>query len=253
MTKIVYFGTTDFSAQVLKALAEQKDFEIVTVVTQRARPIGRDQIITDSPTKILATKLGIPVIEPESLKTFSPENFPTTDIFIVYAYGLIIPRVILDLPKFGALNIHPSLLPKYRGPTPVQTALIHGEVETGTSIMVLDEKMDHGPILGTSKITINPDDTTPTLTQKLVQQAIPLLIKIVPEWINKQIIPTPQNHEEASFCKFLSREDGRVDWKKTADEIYNLYRALQPWPEIWTEWNNKRLKLLEIKKIYLIL
>lgn len=247
MIRIIYFGTPDFSATVLEALAKNNNFDIVAVVTQPARPVGRNQTITPSPVKVSALKLGLNILEPETLKDFSPEKLPSADIFVVYAYGLIIPKSILEIPRYGALNIHPSLLPKYRGPTPIQAALMNGDTTTGVSIMVLDEKMDHGPILECKTLDIDPEDTTITLTKKLVDLAIPMLIDLIPAWINKQITPKEQNHNEASYCKILSRDDGKIDWQKSAQNIYNLYRALTPWPGIWTIWENKRLKLLQIK------
>src|SRR3989344_2751852 len=142
---LVYFGTNDFSAQVLEALVAIPDFTVVGVVTQPDRPVGRNQEIAHPPVKVVAEKLGLSVVQPESLKNFSPASLPQADIFVVFAYGLLIPKAILHLPSHGTINIHPSLLPKYRGPTPVQSAIINGETETGVSIMLLDEQMTHGP------------------------------------------------------------------------------------------------------------
>ena len=245
---LVYFGTNDFSAQVLEALVAIPDFTVVGVVTQPDRPVGRNQEIAHPPVKVVAEKLGLSVVQPESLKNFSPASLPQADIFVVFAYGLLIPKAILHLPSHGTINIHPSLLPKYRGPTPVQSAIINGETETGVSIMLLDEQMDHGPILEQIKVAIDPEDTTETLTHKLIAQATPLLLTTTSAWIEKKIAPRPQNHAEATYCKMLTREDGKVDWNKSANEIYNLYRGLTPWPGIWTTWEGKRLKLQKIKK-----
>lgn len=281
MLKILYFGTTEFSARVLEALATTQGFEVVGVVTQPDRPVGRAQKVVAPPVKITAERLGLPVWQPESLKFYRKPResslpapsvateggryFPSTavegtrgedslfleqaDIFVVFAYGLLIPKAILHLPSHGTINIHPSLLPKYRGPTPVQSAIINGEKETGVSIMLLDEEMDHGPILEQTKTAIDPDDSTETLTDKLITEATPLLLKTIPAWIDKKIAPRPQNHTEATYCKMLTRDDGRVDWSKSAPEIYNLYRGLTPWPGIWTTWEGKRLKLLKIRLV----
>jgi len=244
---LTYFGTSTFSATVLEALATNELFEVAAVVTQPGRPVGREQVVTDSPVKVAALKYGIPVFEPESLKNFGVQQLPKTDVAIVFAYGLIIPQAILDTPKHGTLNIHPSLLPLYRGPTPVQSALIKGETETGVSIMLLDAEMDHGPILDQITTSVAPHDTTATLTAKLVEQAIPLLIKLIPEWTQEKIVAREQDHTTTTYCKMLDRNDGKIDWSKPAKDIYNLYRGLTPWPGVWTTWGGKRLKLLNIK------
>lgn len=248
MITILYFGTNEASARVLEALARTQGFSFSGVVTQPDRPVGRSQILTPSPVKTMATRLHLPVLCPVSLKNFPLETLPSADIFVVYAYGLIIPQVILDRPAHGALNIHPSLLPKYRGPTPVQSALINGDKETGVSIMLLDAKMDHGPIFRQLPLAIAPNDTVATLTEKLTAMAIPALTSVIMEWTQKKIAPTPQDDTQATICKILTRDNGEVDWKKTNAEIFNLYCGLTPWPGIWTHWKGKRLKLLVIEK-----
>jgi methionyl-tRNA formyltransferase len=246
---ILFFGTNEFSAIVLESLSNTTGFHVAGVVTQPTRPTGREHIPTSSPVKLVAQKLGLSIFEPETLKNFNLELLPSVDLFVVYAYGLIIPQAILDLPKYGALNIHPSLLPKYRGPTPVQAALINGDKETGITIMALDEKMDHGPILGSITLPIESHHTTKNLTHELTQQAIPLLTKLIPAWIEKTISSVPQNHSEATFCKLLTRDDGHVDFKLSALEVYNRFRGLTPWPGLWVLWRSKRMKLLKIMPI----
>ena len=176
MITILYFGTNSASAKVLEAMARTRGFGISGVVTQPDRPIGREQKPTPSPVKIMAEKLRWPILCPENLKNFPLETLPKADIFVVYAYGLIIPQTILDRSPHGTLNIHPSLLPKYRGPTPIQSALINGETETGVSIMLLDAKMDHGPIFRKLPLAISPNDTAADLTEKLTALAIPALV-----------------------------------------------------------------------------
>ncbi len=263
--KIVFFGTQDFGAAILQALIDSKQYDIVAVVTRPDRPIGRKQEIEPSPVKVLVKKHDLKVMQPESLKSAtalgsSPTptppkrgftttyHLPPTDLFIVCQYGLIIPKKILDLPKYGALNVHASLLPKYRGASPIQTALVNGEKETGVTIMLMDEKMDHGSILAQEKISIDIDDTTISLSKKMSVAAAELLSRTIPAWLAGKIKPKPQNDSEATFCKILTRDDGKIDFNKTADEIYNLYRGLTPWPGVWTLWEGKRLKLLKIKK-----
>ncbi len=252
MIHIVYFGTSQPSAQVLETLATTEGFHVAAVITQPSKPVGRNLMVTPSPVKVTAERLEIKVLEPETLKNFDLNNeqlaINSIDLFLVFAYGLIIPQAILDIPTYGSINIHPSLLPKYRGPTPIQSALLNGETETGVSIMLLDAKMDHGPILAQTKMTIDPDDTTPVLTEKLLADATPLLLKIIPDYVDGKMKPTEQNHDAATICTMLSRDDGKIDWNKSAQEIYNMYRAFTPWPGIWTTWNGKRLKLLKIKK-----
>lgn len=248
MIKIVYFGTTDFSARVLEAIVSDSRFTVSAVITQPARPVGRDQTTTASSVKISAEQLNLKVLEPENLKKISPEILPQADLFVVFAYGLLIPQTILDLPKHGTLNIHPSLLPKYRGPTPVQTALMNGDTETGVTIMQLDAGMDSGPIVRQLNLPIEPADTTTTLTDRLIKSITPILLDTIPLWVEKKITATPQDNSSATTCKLLTRDDGRIDWTKSADEIYNLYRGLTPWPGIWTMWEGKRLKLLCVDK-----
>lgn len=246
MISIVYFGTNEFSAQVLETLATTKGFLVKTVVTKPDSPVGRGQEMQKSPVKSIAEKLGLQILQPASLKTFDL-GLRTWDLSFVYAYGLLIPKTILDLPKHGTLNIHPSLLPKYRGPTPIQSAIINGDMQTGISLMLLDEGMDHGPIIHQTNVTIGADDTTASLTQKLVTNITAHLASIITDWVDKKITAKPQNHEEATICKIFSREDGKINWSKSAQQIYNLYRGLTPWPGVWTTWQGKRLKLEKIK------
>ncbi len=244
--KIIFFGTHDFGAAMLSALIKNKNYDIVAVVTQPDRQAGRKHEISKSPVKILAEQHGLNILQPESLKNLElgTKNW---DLSVVCQYGLIIPKIILELPKFGFINIHTSLLPKYRGASPIQTAIVNGETETGITIMLMDEKMDHGQILSQAKIQISADETYLNLQKRMEPAAEELLIKTLPEYLNGKITPTAQTENEATFCKIFSRDDGRIDWKKTSVEIYNQYRGLSPWPGVWTMWNGKRLKLLEIK------
>ncbi len=265
MIEIVYFGTDEYAAQTLEALVNTRDFKIVMVVTQPDRPVGRNQEMIKSPVKMAAEKYGIEVIQPETLKTIAtqrtytptapleggaayvPTVLPPADLNIVYRYGLIIPQHILDLPKKGTINIHPSLLPKYRGPSPIQTAIMNGETETGITIMLMDEKMDHGPILAQETFAIEADDTYHTLSARMTPRVNELLSQTIPRFLSGEINSKPQDDSAATFSKILSRDDGKIDWNKSADEIYNLYRGLTPWPGVWTMWRGKRLKLLSLK------
>ena len=169
------------------------------------------------------------------------------DLNIVCEYGLIIPKQIVETPKFGSINVHPSLLPKYRGASPIQSVLINGESETGVSIMVMDEKMDHGPILLQNTLKIDPTDTYTTLSAKLLKMAILGLLEATPKYLKGTIKPQIQDETKVTFCTMFTKESGRIDWNKTATEIYNLGRGLEIWPGVWTTFKDKRIKLINIK------
>lgn len=244
MISTVFFGSHHFSTPILQQLLDSGVFDIQLVVTQPDRPVGRKQEIQMTGVKTLALKYGIPVEQPESLKDYT---LPVSaDINIVCKYGLIIPESVLNSAKHGSINSHASLLPEYRGASPIQSVLINGETETGVTMMVMDKEMDHGPILEQATLAIHPDENCFELSERLAPLEAELLIKTIPDFISGKIVPQKQNHSEATFCKELTREDGQVDASKTATQIYNLYRGLTPWPGIWTMWNEKRLKLLKI-------
>ena len=246
MISVVYFGAHQFSAPILEAVIKSGLFDVKLVITQPDRPVGRKQELQISPVKAVALKYNIPVEQPTTLKNYALPI--TTDVNIVSKYGLLIPESILSSAKYGSINDHASLLPKYRGATPIQTALINGDTETGVTIMQMDKDLDHGAILSQQIITILPNDTCAELSERLAPIEAELLIKTVADFVEGKIKPQEQNHEAATFCREFTREDGEIKWDKTAVEIYNLYRGLTPWPGIWTVWQGKRLKLLEIKQ-----
>lgn len=236
----------------LEALIASARFTIIGAVTQPDRPVGRKNELHASPVKQLAQHHGIPVFQPESLKNIeiqeSPiSNLPTSDLQIVCQYGLIIPKRIVEAPVFGTINVHTSLLPKYRGASPIQTALLNGETETGITIMQMDEKMDHGAILAQEKIAIAPEDTTPTLSQKMIPVAQKLLVETTIDWLEKRVQPTEQNHTTATFCRQFEKNDGVVDFSLSATEIYNRFRAFTPWPGTFAYWNGTRIKFLAMR------
>ncbi len=245
-TKIVFFGTHEFAAYILQGLIDFPFFEVVLIVTQADQPVGRKQVLTPPLTKVIAQKHKIPVVQPETLKNFELP-IKDFDLSVVIEYGRIIPERLLSVPKYKTINIHPSLLPLYRGPTPIQAALLHGDDKTAVTIMQMDASMDTGPILLQKEIAVDPDDTFSTLRDKLMPLALDALIETIPGFIDGSIKAKAQNNTLATYCKLLTREDGQIDWKKTNAEIYNQYRALTPWPGIWTILNGKRLKMLEIK------
>lgn len=246
---IVFFGTHNFAATILEGLLKNPDFSVDLVITQPDKPIGRKQELQKSPVKLLAEKNNLKIEQPIKLTNaeFRIQNSKLIDLAVVAQYGLLIPKNILDLPKYGTLNVHTSLLPKYRGASPIQSALINGETETGVTIMKMDEGFDTGPILLQKTLKIEPEDTYTTLEEKLAKIAKLALTEAVSGYVNGKITPKPQEDSLATECRQLSRNDGKIDWHKSAPEIYNLYRGLTPWPGVWTKLNNKRLKLLKIE------
>ncbi len=245
--KTVFFGTHDFAATILQGLLDSNIVSVETVFTQPDRKTGRKQIVEESPVKKLAKKYNLKIEQPESLNNF---QFPISNfqLGIVAQYGLIIPKKIIDSFPKGMINVHGSLLPKYRGASPIQAALVNGETETGVTIMEMDEKMDHGPILSQAKLKIDTDDTYTTLAYKMAAEGLILLLNTLPEWINSKLKAQPQDESQATFTKLLTKEDGLVDFNKTNNEIYNQWRGLTPWPGVWMTWKEKRLKLLKINK-----
>ena len=238
---IVFFGTDEFAVAVLRELAKA-DFEIVAVVTPPDEPAGRKKILRPSPVKIAAQEMSLPLYQPARLKEF---EMPVCDLGVVVVYGKIIPRKLIDSAKFGFLNIHPSLLPKYRGPSPIKTAIFNGDTETGVTIIQLDSEMDHGPIVGNIQYQISNIKMHEEIRDELAKLGAELLIKVIPDYISGKITPKPQDHSKATHTKMLTREDGKIDWHRTPLEIYNQFRAYHDWPGIWFEHNGKRVKILE--------
>jgi len=246
--KIIFFGTSDFAIPALETLAKD-NYDVVAVVTKPDKPAGRKQVLSPSPVKKFAIEKHILVLEPNNLRgdeeVFAAFKLLSPDVCVVAAYGKIIPKRYLGVPKYGFINIHPSLLPKYRGPSPIQTAILSGEKETGVTILVVDEEMDHGPILKSEKWKVKNGKYYKELEKELAELGAKLLIETLPKYINGEIKQAPQDHSRATFTKMFSREDGRVDWSKSTQEIYNRIRALNPEPGTWTLWKGK---VLNIKK-----
>ncbi len=252
--KIVFFGTSDVGLPILEALAK-KEFghEVVQVVTSPDAMVGRKQEMQASAIANLASSLNLPVQKPERVKNNSEfiEFLKTlnADIFIVVSYGKILPLELLDIPPLKTLNVHFSLLPKYRGAAPIQYALLNGETITGTTIFILDELVDHGPILAQQEYPIDPKDTFETLAKKLADVSTDLLIDLLPKYESGSITPQIQNHDDATFTKLIKKEHGRIDWSKPASEIYNMLRAYTPWPGIWATWKEQVIKILEAEVV----
>lgn len=252
--RVIFMGTPAFAEHILSSLIQEK-YNIISVYTQPDKKIGRKQNIQKSPVKITAEKNSITVFTPvkfdgdviQEIKSQNP------DILIVAAYGKILPKTILEIPRFGALNVHASLLPKYRGASPIQNAILKGEKETGITIMLMDEGVDTGDILAQSSIAIHKDETSFELSKKIAIASAKLLSDTIYRWIDKKINPKKQNDSEATFCQLIERQDGEIDWNDKAESIYNRYRAFYPWPGIFTLWkrNNSMLRL-KLNKIYIL-
>ncbi len=255
MYRILFFGTSDFAVPSLNALSKDGRFEIVGVVTQPDRPVGRHAILTPPAIKMAAQKLGIKEIhQPEKLKdeafqSWIKEVGPSCDAFVVVSYGKILPQWLLDLPKQGIINVHGSLLPRWRGPSPIQAAIAAGDTVSGVTIMKIDAEMDHGPLLATKETPIHPDDTGGSLHDRLADLGAEILPETLTGYLDGSIAPKEQDHSLATPCKILTRDDGKIDWNKSAEEIERLVRAYNPWPGTWMMVGDKRLKVLGVQKI----
>lgn len=250
--RIVYFGTPAFSASFLQALFNDSFFDVVGLVCQPDEPVGRKKILTAPPTKELFQKSRphAPIFQPTALR--SPEFAEAlkklnADAFVIVAYGRIIPQHILDLPQRGNVNVHPSLLPLWRGPSPMQAAIAAGDVSTGITIMLLDAEMDHGPILAQTAFPLAKEETLSSLTHQVTTLGAPLLIKELKKLAAGTATPMEQNHAQATFCKLLSKEDGIIAPRNTAEEIERKIRAYTPWPGVRTTFALKGGETQEVK------
>ncbi|MBI3442302.1 MAG: methionyl-tRNA formyltransferase [Candidatus Sungbacteria bacterium] len=235
---ILFLGTPEFSIPALDALIAGK-YDLVGAVTNPDEPVGRKRILTSPPVKLLAQKHSIPVFQPEKLKReLWDRQIPAADLLVVAAYGKIIPKSILEIPKYGTLNIHPSLLPRWRGASPIQSAILAGDADTGVTIMQVDERMDHGPVVAQQIIPIgNRKVTYSRLHDELAEIGAKLLLETIPGYISGAITPTPQDDAKAIYCAVLAKDDGRIDWNKSAEEIERMVRAFDLWPGAWTTWS----------------
>lgn len=247
MIRVVFYGTSSFVAPCLEALVNDSTLKVVGVVTQPDRKAGRGGVLTAPPVKQLAQKLGLPVIQFEQVKSdeaYAALKDLNADVAIVASFGQIISQRVLDLYPRGVLNVHPSLLPAYRGAIPMTAAIRDGLTETANTIMLMDALMDHGPILSQTKTKIQPRETTGTLSERMFQEAAPQLIETLHGFLDGTILPKEQDHTAATFVKLLSRDDGKLDLNKTAIELDRLIRAYTPWPGTTLEYKGKRLKVL---------
>ena len=246
--KIIFMGTPEFSFHVLKKLIDD-GHEIVSIYTKQNQPSGRGRKLAQNPIKNFGINQNIPVIQPANFKSDRDiKNLKSWDaeVAVIAAYGIILPKNILDSFKFGCLNLHPSVLPKYRGPSPVASAIMNNDSETGVSIMLLDEGMDSGPILSQEKTKILPNETTGELTNRLFIQGSILMSNTLNKWINGKITPESQIHQNASFTKLFSKKDGEINWNLSAQTIVSKIRALDPWPGSYTYLDKKLLKIISV-------
>lgn len=242
-------GTPHFAEVILKKLIVAK-YDIAAVFTQPDKKIGRKQEMKKSLVKKLAEKNAISVFEPENLSGGNAVDEITRlrpDLVAVAAYGKILPKSILEIPRYGSMNVHASLLPKFRGAAPVQGAILAGEKETGITLMVMREKLDTGEIIAQKKVKISEEDNAETLTNKLAEAGAKLLVEVIPKWASGSMQAVPQDEKRTSYCRAVEKEDGKIDWNESAEKISRRWRAYQPWPGIYSFWDKKRLKLAEIK------
>ena len=248
MARIVFMGTPHFAVPTLEALAAEHD--VVGVVTQPDRPAGRGKRIVGPPVKEAAQARGLPIFQPPTLRTPEAVAQLTSwrpDVIVVAAFGQLLDTPVLELPPFGCLNVHASLLPRYRGAAPVPAAILAGERLTGVTIMRLDEGLDTGPILAQAEMPIHPTDTTGSLTAKLADLGARLLLEALPGWLGGTIQPRPQDDEQATYCRPLTKQDGQLDWTRPAWYLDRQVRACDPWPGAYTTWQGRRLKALRAR------
>jgi methionyl-tRNA formyltransferase len=235
--RVVFMGTAELACASLEALWRVPGFSVVAVVTQPDKPKGRDLKLQSTPIKVVATKYELPVHQP--VKARAPEFVDqlrglAPDLIVVAAYGQILPQAILDIPKFGCLNVHTSLLPKYRGAAPIQWAILNGELETGVTIMKMDAGLDTGDIVAEMRTPIADTDNAQTLHDRLAKLGANLLVRTIPEYVAGRMAPRPQPKEGATYARKIAKDDGRIDWSKPAREVWNQVRAFTPWPGAFT-------------------
>lgn len=244
--RTVFMGTPEFAVPSLAALAAA-GYDLVGVYTRVDQPAGRGHQLAQSPVKGAAHDHGLPVYQPRTLRTAAAQAELAAlapELIVVAAYGLILPQVVLDLPRFGCVNVHGSLLPRHRGAAPIAAAILAGDDETGVSIMLMDAGVDTGPVLSTAAVPIAPEDTTGSLTGKLAALGAELLVTTLPRWLRGEITPWPQPAEGATYAPRISKEDGRIRWAEPAELIARRVRAYHPWPGAYTSWQGQLLKVL---------
>jgi methionyl-tRNA formyltransferase len=245
--KAIFMGSPAFAVPALQSLMSNQ-YDIIAVYTQPDKRTGRGQQLMPCSVKQFAVSHGLRVIQPETFK--NAEEISTLeelqpDIIIVAAYGQILPDSVLHIPKYNCINIHPSLLPKYRGPAPVAAAILNGDAVTGVTVMLIERKVDSGPVLSQKKVPVPEEATTESLTEMLANVGAELLIETIPWWINGKVEPHMQDETLASFTRMETKENGRLDWKLPAVQLWRRVRAYYPWPGCFTGWKGVRLKIIK--------
>jgi methionyl-tRNA formyltransferase len=253
--RVVFMGTPEFAVPTLRELIEHAPpgllwaggLDIVGVLTRPDKPSGRGKKVIYSPVKQLALERGVPVYQPGSLRKPEAQQLLRAlapDVIVVAAFGQLLPPEVLELPQYGCLNVHASLLPRYRGASPVAGAILAGDNEAGVSIMLMDEGLDTGPVLARKAVAMQPDETAGELTERLAQLGATLLTQMLPLWLARGIAPEAQNESQATMTQLLRKEDGRLDWYQPAIQLERAVRAYTPWPGATTTWAGHQLKIL---------
>lgn len=245
--RLIFCGTPQFAVPTLKHLLGKSDFEVITVITQPDRPRGRGQQVSVSPVKESALAGRVPVHQPEKIRAPEVQQLLeklAPDVIVIIAYGQIIPARLLSIPKYGWINLHASLLPKYRGAAPINWAIANGETRTGLTTMRIDAGMDTGDILLQREMEIGPKENAPQLAARMSEAGAPLMEDTLRALAASTIVPLPQNRAEATVAPILKKEDGRIDWSSPAQEIYNRMRGLTPWPGAYTTFRDQTCHLL---------
>lgn len=251
MIRTVFFGTPTFAVPFLRALRQDSEIDVALVVSQIDKPSGRQQHIQPTAVKAFAEKQGLNVFQPTQLKNHVVREHlrnAHADFFIVVAYGKLIPDSILAIPKYGCVNVHPSLLPKFRGPSPMQFAILEGVTQTGVTIMLLDEGMDTGPILSQHAFDLDPRETYSDLEKKIHDIGPSLLLKTIKDFFAGNITPRAQDDHDATLTRLLAKNDGKIDLiKETAIQVDRKIRAFERWPKVFVFWNGVRMNLIEAR------
>jgi methionyl-tRNA formyltransferase len=247
--RIVFMGSPEFAVPTLSAIANH--YPIAGVVTQPDRPAGRGRKLTPPPVKILAEQLDLQTIQPKSLRDQSALDTLVDwkpDLIVVTAFGQILREEVLDLPPFGSLNVHASLLPRWRGAAPIQAAILHGDEFTGVTIMKMDRGIDTGPLLRQQELPIQPDETAGSLSPKLSQMGADLLIETLPRYFDGDLLPQPQQGEH-TYAPMLKKRDGQLDFTKSAEQLERQIRAYNPWPGSFMNWENGQIKVHQARVV----
>jgi len=246
MTRIVFMGSPDFSLSTLRGLVNVHDYEVVGVVTQPDRASGRGRGLKSPPVKLLAQELNLPIAQPEKLKM--PEVMDqlrawSPDLIVVAAFGQILKKDVLELPRYGCINVHASLLPRWRGAAPINAAILAGDEETGVTIMQMDVGLDTGPMLAKSSIRLTPDDTAGSVLQTLSTLGADLLLETLPDYLSGVLQPVPQPHEGATYAPMMKKEEGRLNFTNDVNELERRVRAFNPWPGAFMDFDGATLKI----------